>query len=87
MTRSKNIMGNFYLFFPINALPNDNILDMTKLKAFADDKLNVDKMTISLLDRVENTEGKGASYQHFLLFPRCFPMPSSLELLKVPIVW
>ena len=32
----------------INALPNDLILDMTKLKAFADSKLNVDKMTISL---------------------------------------
>ena len=25
-----------------NPLPNDKILDMTKLKAFADDKLNVD---------------------------------------------
>ena len=42
---------------------------MTKLKAFTDDKLNVDKMTIFLLDRVENTEGKieNACYQHFLL--------------------
>ena len=42
-----------------NPLPNDQILDTTKLKAIADDKLNVDKMTISLVDRVENTEGKG----------------------------
>ena len=42
---------------------------MTKLKAFAVDKLNINKMTISLLDRVENTEVKGenAGYQHFLL--------------------
>ena len=39
-----------------NPLPNDQILDMTKLKAFADDKLNVDKMTTSLIDREENTE-------------------------------
>ena len=40
---------------------------MTKFEAFADDKLNGDKMTLSLLDRVENTEGKGenADYQHF----------------------
>ena len=57
----------------INPLPNDKILDMTNLKAFADDKLNV--------DRVENTEGNGenAGYKHFLLFPQCFPRPSSLE--------
>ena len=48
-------------------LPNDKILDMPKLKAFADDKLKVDKMTIFLVDRVEDTEGKGenAGYQHF----------------------
>ena len=33
-----------------NSLPNDQILDKTKLKAFAHDKLNVDKMTISLFE-------------------------------------
>ena len=46
-------------------------LDMTKLKAFADDKLNVAKIKICLCDRVENTVGKeeNAGYQHFLLFP------------------
>ena len=45
-------------------------------------------MTISLYDRVENTVGKGenAGYQHFLLFPQCFPNPS-LGSLKVEIVW
>ena len=44
----------------------------TKLKAFAYDKLIVATMVISLLDRVENTVGKGenACYQHFLLFPQ-----------------
>ena len=44
---------------------------MTKLKAFADDKLNVAGMEISLYDRVENTVGNGenAGYQPFLLFP------------------
>ena len=49
----------------------------TKLKAFADDKLKVAKMTIFLFDRAENTVGKGknAGYQHFLLFPECFPKP------------
>ena len=34
-------------------------------------------MMISLFDRVENTVGKGenAAFQHFLLFPKCFPKP------------
>ena len=61
---------------------------MTKFKAFADDNLNVAKMTISVFDRVENTLGKGenAGYQHFLVFPKCFPKPSSLEPLNVGIV-
>ena len=42
-----------------NPLPDDKILDMTKLKAFADEKLNVTKMVISLFDRVESIVGKG----------------------------
>ena len=62
---------------------------MTKLRAFADDILNVAKMTISLCGRLGNTVGKeeNAGYQHFLLFPQCFPKPSSLGSLKVGIVW
>ena len=62
---------------------------MTKLKAFAEDKLNIDKITISLADGVENTEDKGenAEYQHFLLFAQCLPKPSSLGSLKVGIMW
>ena len=39
----------------LNPLPNDEMLDVTRFKAFADAKLIFDKMTISLLDRVENT--------------------------------
>ena len=50
------------------------ILDRSKLKAFADNNLNIAKMIIILYDRVENIVGKGenAGYQHFLLFPQCF---------------
>ena len=72
-----------------NSFPNDKIADVTKLKAFADDKLNVARMMISLLDRIENTVGKeeNAGYQHFLLSLQCFPKPSSLGSLKVGIVW
>ena len=34
---------------------------------------------ISLFHRVENTveKGENAGYQHFLLYPQCFPEPSS----------
>ena len=39
--------------------PHDKILDQTKFKAFADNKLNVTKMKISVFDRVENIVGKG----------------------------
>ena len=44
-----------YLLF--ESLPNDKFLDVTKLKAFADDKSDVAKMMISLFDRIENTAG------------------------------
>ena len=62
---------------------------MTKLKAFAEDELNVANKTIFLFDRAENTveKGENADYQHFLLFPQCFPKPTSLGSLKVGIVW
>ena len=71
----------------LNPLPNDKILDMTRYKSFADNKFNTAKMTNALFDRVENTGGKGenAGYQHFFLFPQCFPKPS-LGLLKLGIV-
>ena len=71
-------------------LPINKILEVCKLKAFADDKINVTKMTISFFDRVENKCGKGenAVYQHFSFSHRVFFLkPNSLVLLKVGIVW
>ena len=66
-----------------NSILNDKILDMTNLKALADDKINVTQMTISAFDRVEKIVGKGenAGYQHFLLFQK------ASFLGKVAIVW
>ena len=65
----------------VNALPNDKILDWSKLKAVATDNLKVVKMMIYVLDRVENIVGKGenAGYQ-------CFHKPSCRRSLKVGIV-
>ena len=60
--------------FYINSLPNKKILDWSKLKAFADDKINLNEISKIVLGRVENIVGKGenAGYQHFLLFPQYF---------------
>ena len=71
------------------ALPNGKISDWSKLKAFADNKINVAEMMISLPDKIENIVGKGenADYQHFLHFPQSFQMPSLSGSLKVGIVW
>ena len=72
-----------------NPLLNDKFLDMSKLKAFADNKLNVAEMTVFLFDKEENSVGNGenAGYQHFLLFPLCFPKISSLGSSRVGILW
>ena len=66
----------------INPLPNDKILDVTKLKALADDKLNVTKMKISLCDRAENTVGKGKKCW-LPAFPPFPTMDSKALLFKV----
>ena len=44
---------------------------MTKLKAFANERINVAEMTISLFDRVENTVGKEK-----MLVPAFSPFPT-----------
>ena len=49
---------NVFQYILLNPFPNEKILDTIKLKAFADDKLNIAKMTISPLNRAENTVGK-----------------------------
>ena len=58
----------------LTLLSNNNFLDWTKFKAFADDKLNVAKIVTYAFDGIENIVGKGenACYKHFLLFLRCF---------------
>ena len=74
---------------PFNSSPNDKILDWFKLKAFANDKVNVTQKLKFVSKRIENILGKGenAGYQHFLLFPKCFQKLPPFGLLKVGIVW
>ena len=62
----------------VNALPNDEILDLSILEAFADDKLKVATLIKLLFDRVENIVGKGENAG--------FQKPSSSGSLKVRTV-
>ena len=67
--RVKAIALNLYCSIPnINSIPNDKILDMTKLRAFADNKLNVAEMTISLYHTAENTVEKRENAGIWTLF-------------------
>ena len=72
-----------------NTIPSEKVLDMTKFKAFADDKIILTQKSKFMLERVENIVGKreNASYQQFLLYPQCFPKFSFLEVLQVGIAW
>ena len=65
--KGKTIKARILLF---KSLPNDKILDQSKLKTFADNKLKVIKMAKFVLDKIENVVGKeeNAGNQHFLLF-------------------
>ena len=73
----------------VNPFQHDKILNQAKLKAFADDNLNVTKMVIYVFDRVENIMGKRRNclYKQFLLFPQCFQKPSFPDPSKGAIVW
>ena len=57
-----------------NPLPDDKILDSSKLKEFADNNFRFDENGRKLSKQVENTVGKEkiARYEQFLLFPQCF---------------
>ena len=57
-----------------NSLPNNEILDWSKFKEFADDKIVVAKTLKCVLGRVESIVeiGENAGNQHFLLFPQWF---------------
>ena len=73
----------------LNSLPNNKILDCTKFKAFANDKMNVTQRLKFVLEMVETIweKEKMPGYKHFLLFPQCFQKPSFTESLKVGILW
>ena len=73
----------------LNSLPDDKILGLSKLKAFADNKSNVTQNIKAVFRRIENIVGKeeNVGYRHFLLFPQCFQKAFSSSASKVVIVW
>ena len=71
-TLNANNLHEPFLFF--NPLPDDKILDWSKLKQIADDNFEFDVNRRKFSKLVENTVGKGeiARYEQYLLFPQCF---------------
>ena len=60
------------------SLPDNNFLEWSQLKAFAEKNIKVTEKLKTVLEKVENFLGTGenASYQHFLLFPQCLKKAS-----------
>ena len=79
----------FVIWERFNPLPDNKILDSSKLKDFADDNFKFDRNGRKLSKPVENTVGKGeiARYEQFLLFPQCFQKACFPEASKGVIVW
>ena len=77
-----------FITVSINPLPDHKILGLPKLKAFADDRLNVTQDIEVVFHRIKNIVGKeeNAGYQHFLLFPQCFQKAFFSSVSKVIIV-
>ena len=69
----------------INSLPSDKFLNLSKLNAFENNKINVTEKLKFVCARVEIIVGKGENA--FSRFPTMFSKPSFLGSLKVRIVW
>ena len=81
INREAAVVVFFYLnkiFFTVSCSvypsPDDKILALSKMKAFADDKWNVSQNIKFIISRAENIVGKVeyAVYQHFLFFSTMF---------------
>ena len=72
----------------VSSLPSDKFLNLSKLKAFGDDEINVAGKLKFVFARVQIIVGKGenAGNHHFLVFP-WFSKASFSGSLRVGIVW
>ena len=71
----------------VNISTNDKIIDLSKLKESADEKINIPQNLKFVFGRVENFVGKGenAGNQHFLLFQQCFQRPALSMVIITPV--
>ena len=67
-------------FIKINSLPHNKILDLSKLKAFADDKINVTNNSKFAYVRIKNYVGKGVNAGYL-----CFCKASFSRLLRLTL--
>ena len=84
----QSVVINMLILWILVSLPNDKISDCSKLKAFADDKINVTEKLKFVLRKVNNIVGKAenAGYQRFLFVPQSFQKPSFSRSLKVGLM-
>ena len=78
----------------VNPLSSDKILDLSKLKTFLDEKINLIKNLWTVFEKVENILGKRkiADNQYFLFSIHCFLRasfsgPLTLGLCGKKLIW
>ena len=74
---------------PLNPLPDDKILVWSKLKAFADDKINGHKKLIFVLEMIENIveKGENAGFSKFFSFSYNVTKACISRSSKFGIMW
>ena len=91
MQRNANTARSSFVFIQnhCNPFTNKKILDQSKLKDFANDKIKCGSKIEFIFGSVEHIVGKGenAGYQHFHLFPQVFHKAYFSGSFKVGIVW
>ena len=72
-----------------NSLPKDKFFDRSKLKAFVDNKIDVNQSLKFVSGRAVNIvrKGENAGYQHFFLFLQFFLEAYFTASLTVRILW
>ena len=75
----------FYQSMTLNTLPEVKILDWSKLRVFADDKIMSAKMMIFVSDRVENIVEKGNKcwFPAFSPFPTMFSKGFLIQVVQI----
>ena len=68
-----------FRYITLNSLPKDEVLELSKLKAFADDKIDVTQKLKFGLQRIENIVGKGENA--FSPFPSMFSKDPFLRVV------